>query len=219
MKTDVKRTKKEAIDTSNKTSGTEFKRSRYFSPPPQESIDSSLQQLFAEADKLFKRLDISSESIRNLETNLINLKANFPFRFLIAKEPESAPLELKDEHKNISDATGYKTQISWYLAWDLADENSKTFRLLLVSEIKEIVHVNVYEHWFFHEVKFETLTKKPLIETDLKTRLQYLKYLTPFVDAFAAYLKKCHDSLDQGSIPFGPDPSDANPFDDNDAPF
>lgn len=179
------------------------------------SLEISLKELVTEANLLFKSLDASSNTLRELESSLKELKANFPFRYKIKEEKMSFALPPKEEHiAKYLYPQRYFTQISWYLGWE-GEDDSKNFRLLLISEEREIVDYYAqtrggYDdevHFSDKDIRQEevaairTLSKKPLIETDLSVRLSYLEYLVPFIDAFKAYLKSSRTSIENGNPP------------------
>lgn len=59
-----------------------------------------------------------------------------------------------------------------YLSWEGATENKKNFRLFLIKEENNEVRL-----------------KKPLIETNMQTRFEYIKYLNSFMSNFTLNLK------------------------------
>lgn len=162
------------------------------------SVDSSLGELVVEAGALFKVLDAKSAIITNLEKQLGELKAHFPFRFTIEEERPSDFKVVTEEHRYIADAEYFVTKMFSYLAWESTDENAKHFRLFLVTEEKEFVHCN-YGADDYHRValhKSRLVFKKPLAETDLKTRLSCIQHLSLFIDSFSSYLKRCRLSIE-----------------------
>lgn len=169
---------------------------------PSSSISSSLKELILEAELLFKILDDASDKIRELESSLSHLKAHFPFRYVIKEENESFRKDLEEKHKTVcSYGHYYFTKVYWYLAWEV-DEASKNFRLLLISEEKEIIEY-VNDENNYDSIIFETrsATKKPLIETDLSTRLRNSEHLIPFIDSFKEFLKGYRISILLGTAP------------------
>ena len=114
----------------------------------------------------------------------------------IINEKPSLPKDLEAYHKNVQYAESYVTQVSWYLAWEQFEDNIKNFRLFLVGEDKEIVCINACDNPRWIEFQSKTIFKKPLIETDLQTRLKYAESLNPFFNQFAEYLKKCRFFLE-----------------------
>lgn len=168
------------------------------------SIDSSLQELILEAEALFKVLDIVSAKITKLETSLSNIKAHFPFRVAIREGQESAAKKITDEVQESADSEWVATKVCWYLAWEPADENSKNYRLLLISEEIECFHYGFEDTYRPGGSRSKHIIyKKPLIETDLQTRLVNLEHLTYFVDRFTEHLKHYRISIIEGrEIPY-----------------
>jgi hypothetical protein len=167
-------------------------------------IDTSLQELIGEAKALFQALDSTSAKIRDFEKSLSELKAHFPFRSFLKEDKLSSLNELTERHLSktkalhlCDDQLRYRTRTCWYLSWE-SEENSKNFRLLLMSTQKEIIvwasggevveGIDPYES--------EVVFKRPLIEMDLPTRLQFAEYLSAFIVNFTKYLRKCRESID-----------------------
>lgn len=167
------------------------------------SFDNSLKELALEAKLLFKALDDTSAKIRELETSLSNLKAHFPFRRLINEEKESIHKIVEECHAAVCPyGHHYFTKVYWYISWE-ADENSKNFRLFLISEEKEIIEYPVAtDEYESIEFQVRNLIKKPLIETDLQTRLKYSEHLVPFIDSFKEFLRNCRTSIEHGKLPY-----------------
>lgn len=154
-------------------------------------LDSSLKELEFEATKLFQILDSASDAIRNLEKSLQNISANFPFRYLILEEKKSPCKKPEPYHEGLEPAiSGYYTQVYQYLAWE-KDENCKNFRLLLTCEEVETVYFPHPESDYDIFRKFQTrcVSKKPVIETDLQTRLNLCKHLNFFISGFKEHLQ------------------------------
>jgi hypothetical protein len=168
------------------------------------SIDSSLKELVTEAKALFKVLDSASNKIRELETSLRELKAHFPFRHRICEEKESPPKPPEEHHAAAYPCVqGYRTKVYWYLAWE-HEEVSKNYRLCLVSEEKDIIAFYVDDSSCIEEVPSKILFRKPLIETDLSTRLRYSQHLLSFLDSFKVHIKSSRIWIEEGTdaIPF-----------------
>jgi hypothetical protein len=168
------------------------------------SIDSSLKELVAEATILFKTLDSASNTIRELESCLKELKAHFPFRYCVCEEKESPPKPAEEHHKaSYPLVLGYRAKVYWYLAWELED-NSKSYRLCLISEERDIVAYNDDDRIYLDEVHSKILSKKPLIETDLSTRLRHSQHLLPFINSFKEHLRSARILIEEGAenIPF-----------------
>lgn len=166
-------------------------------------FDTALQELKSEAESLFGVLDTFSSQIASLEQSLKATKANFPFKKEIAKETGAFIYRTKPEHEiDFYEARHYYNSICWYIGWEI-DENSKEFRLLLISEKHEIVFYT-RPGWDskFVIFKSEILTKQPLIETKLAIRLNCFGHLLEFLNDFTKYLNNCHKSIKEGSEPF-----------------
>lgn len=172
----------------------------------QEKIVDALQELENEATQLFDSLDMLSTTIRTVEARLKQLKANFFFSLQIGEDLQSSlkqPQEYHEESRLAVEA--YSTQIVWSLSWEL-DEQSKAYRLLLVShEIENIYYSNPEsESWNSREFQSKCVSKKPFIETDLQTRLRFAEHLMPFVRSFTDYINKKRASIEASlyKLPF-----------------
>lgn len=168
-------------------------------------IDSSLTELVQEAKALFNVLDATSERIRDLESCLKELKANFPFRIYIGSDEESPVKPAEGHHHQAYPCVqGYRTKVDWNLAWEHEDI-SKCFRLCLISEEKELVSYSTEDDQVYRDV-FATkiLQKKPLLETDLPTRMRHSQHLLTFIDAFKDHLRAARIRIEDGqdAIPF-----------------
>lgn len=130
-----------------------------------------IQELVAEAKSLFDVLDSSSKRIRDLESALSDLKANFPFQIELAER-----------------SRGWEGP--WYLAWDW-DDCSKKFRLLLIGSIG----CNGCD-----DSPPLSDIRKPLIEADLGTRLRFSEYLSLFVNRFREHLRKRRTAIEGGAL-------------------
>lgn len=168
-----------------------------------DQIDLSFQELKKEAEALFSLLDNVSKKITGLEKNLSALSANFPFRSLVKKEDLSMTAPLRDDvYNNVvlpgsRSCIGYRNQMCWYLSWESMNENSKMFRLFLVSIEKEIPVWTSSDTVINDLIPIEQLrSKKALIETDLATRLKFSEYLIRFLFDFKNYLNKYRKSLE-----------------------
>lgn len=152
------------------------------------TLDSSINDLKDEAEKLFRALDLASEKIRHLETSLINLKANFNFRIKIG-EDERVAIPVSEHHRETFPlAENAATRKLYFLGWE-TDDASQKFRLCLISDEVELVSFNYDDNFIEMVYEIRHLSRRPLIETDLGTRLRYLEHLTPFVNAFKEHLK------------------------------
>lgn len=163
------------------------------------SSDTDIEALVTEAKALFKILDDVSMRIRTLESSLGELKAHFPFRHCISEEQESPVLRPPEQrHKEAHPCvTGYWTKVYWFLAWE-QDDSSKNYRLFLVSEERD--RLASYDENFIGEIHSKILFKKPLIETDLPTRLRHSEHLFSFIIAFKKYLETCRCSIELGNF-------------------
>lgn len=165
-------------------------------------IDAHLKNLYNEAQEVFRQLDAASETIRRLETTLIELKAHFPFKNLIGEGPSSHSQVLTDKHKTVANAQSFFVKTCWYLSWEPLDEGSKNFRLFLIAEEKHIATCYFEDSYYDDEFDSRISFKKPFIETDLKTRIRYAEQVIPFVKAFTYYLADCRAGLALGLFPF-----------------
>lgn len=166
-------------------------------------FDSSLEELFCEADDLFKVLDNVSDTIRKLESSLSDLKANFSYALLVKTEKESR--EKKIEPRHIENcpyvANFYSTQDISYLTWEI-DEKSNKYRFFLVKQEREWIYWEAPEggRRILHQT--QEFFKKPLIETSLETRLEYSEYLIPFINSFKNFLKEKRRQIETSALPF-----------------
>jgi hypothetical protein len=167
-----------------------------------QELNSSIRELNKEAARLFKILDDNSHAIINLEKSLQALSANFPFRMLIKENAESFPKAPEDYHKARAGITiiKYCTKVCWFLSWDY-DEKANKFRLLTIAEENEIIYYNE-----FYDIKSDIfqskyIFKKPLIETNIQTRLDYFKHLPEFIEKFKKYLQNMRECIESG-LPF-----------------
>lgn len=171
-----------------------------------ETINSSIHELVHEAKVLFSTFDAISSSICKLEKDLNETKAYFPFKYKVYIDSESCAKKPEPRHNTISyDLLGYRTYIYWYLGWE-AEENTKNFRLFLIGEEKEIIYYSIPENdpeaCEEQEFQKKNIFKKPLMETDLQTRLQYSEHLLPFINSFKDYLKGYRLAVEQEGISF-----------------
>lgn len=162
------------------------------------SIDSSLETFISEAGILFKLLDNTSSAIRHFEKSMTELKAFFTFRLCIKSGKESLPKILMDNHKHIRFAEHFTTQVCWYLAWESLDENSKNYRLFLISDEQEIIHLWFKGDWS-RDIQSNNISKKALIETDIQTRFEYVQYLNSFISQFNKHLTVCRLAIENNS--------------------
>jgi len=164
-------------------------------------IDSNLFELLVEAKALFENLDKYSLQVRALEKELQKINANFPYKLKIKEEPESFSRPVLDRHTTwcIGMAMrGYTQQDVYYLSWEL-DDHAKNFRLFLVLEEKEFVLFDSAESaGIRREYISQVKLKKPLIETDMHTRLKYGEYLNGFIQTFKEHLKNYRTAIEMG---------------------
>jgi len=166
-------------------------------------IDPNLQELLIEAKALFDELDKSSSQIRALEKELQRVNAQFPFKLKLKEQVESLCMPPLDRHIQWSPngtIRGYTQQEIHYLSWELED-SAKNFRFFLIIEEKEFVFLEGVE---LPELRREFVShiklKKPVIELDMATRLQYCEYRTHFVQSFKEYLRSHRISIEMGSF-------------------
>ena len=167
-------------------------------------VDTALQELVSEAEILFNLLDSTSASIRKFEKSLSDLKAYFSFRLCIKEEKTSRAKTLTAEYKQSIDESvdaghSFSTKIYWYLAWE-ADDTSKNFRLFLVTEEKVIINTGYEEDYYSYDLQTKVIFKRPLIETDIQTRLKYAEFLALFINAFRDNLKRSRILLEKGDL-------------------
>jgi hypothetical protein len=166
-------------------------------------IDVSLKELEIEAKSLFQVLDHASNKIRKMETCLSELKAHFPFRYAITEElADMTPQGGYDGNgRFIPDCCD---ETYWCLAWE-QDDSSRNYRLFLISEMRVVTLASRDNDGHFRVVASKVVFKKPLIETDLATRLHYFDSLNPFIRSFKNYLANRRISIEYKSfddIPF-----------------
>lgn len=167
----------------------------------ESSLESALKELATEAELLFKVLDATSSKIHQLETSLSDLKAHFPFQLSIKKQKSLAEKFDENSDERYESFDGYYTITYWYLSWEPV-EGSKNYRLFLKSEKKEFLFSGSEEFYKEIEYQSELILKRPLVETDLATRLQFIEYLNHFVIAFKDYLKGYRISIETCSNSF-----------------
>lgn len=173
------------------------------SPLPKEETNFQLDDLVNEAQGLFQVLDDISGKIRDLEKRLNEIKAYFPFSYLIGEDESSVVYALEQRHlerrfQQDPESLGYCSNTCWYLSWEATDENSKNFRLFLLSKLKEVI-VWAYNRDPVKGVtscKPEILFKRPLIEVDLPTRLRFAEHLSVFISHFKEYLRRYRLSIE-----------------------
>ncbi len=165
--------------------------------PLQEKIDNlafraNMTDLLSEAEQLFTILDAHSVLIHKLEQYFNEATLFFPFSYKIKQGKESI----------LSQQDGYATRVDWFLSWD-KNEESKKYRLFLISQEQELSCLDNDGHFYFTETpKVTIIDKKPLIETSLTTRMQYFEYINPFIIAFKNYLTECRIAIESGTNPF-----------------
>jgi len=173
-----------------------------------DEISSAINELYVETNLLFSALDHASFQIRDLEKKLSEAKNHFPFRYFIKEEEGNVLLPLEQRHFDHLNATQqywdplkYKTDIRWYFAWEPIKENSKEFRLLLISVKREWIIWDSEDPSRNELVLESDVSKRPIIELKLLERLKYAEYLFPFIEAFKKYLQNYRISI-TGEIPF-----------------
>lgn len=170
------------------------------------SIDFSLSELVFEARVLFQLLDHISSEIKKVDAALSLLNANFPFKQLI-HESRTPCLDPQENHKAVyRGADSFYHSTETYLAWNEIEENSKKFRLILLVVKKEFVLVSNSYSPTCQTILFDTkfISRKPLTDTDLPTRLKAFKKLGGFIKAFAEYLANSRREIESSmreSIP------------------
>lgn len=174
--------------------------------------DPFLDGLVSEAHTLFKALDVASTKIRDLEKRLGEIKAHFPFSYLVYKENILNPLDTDhvEMHKRQAEPYlyfGYNSYLESSIAWE-EDDKSKNFRLFLISRRKEFTVVDFEgdPSESGSPLIDEVVFKKPLIETDLATRLKFIEHLHFFIQKFKEHLQRYRIAIEEKQI---------DSFDDN----
>lgn len=132
------------------------------------NFDISLKQLKNEAEKLSKTLDNISNDIKKVEEFFNELNINIDFSLALTS--------LKEDNK---------TNKAHYLRWQ-KDPESFRYRLFFTTTLfeKRDNHIEMTEE-----------VAVPFIQTNLKTRVTYYKFLGVFIDEFTNYLEEFHGSL------------------------
>lgn len=169
-----------------------------------QSINFQLDDLANEAQGLFQALDNTSNEIRNLEKRLGEIKANFPFTYPLREDKSSVINPLEERHLNRKFEQdpaylGYCSNTCWYLSWE-ADEKSKNFRLFLLSTLEEVIVWQGKPVEGIMPYESEVLAKRPLIEFDLSTRLQFVQYLSAFIVHFTEYLRRYRVAIENQKV-------------------
>ena len=167
-------------------------------------LDSSIEKLREEASILFKLLDQRSDDIRKLEHLLIELKAFSPFKICIKEEEELPFQDITSEHeKKFGDVRACHTQVRRYLSWE-SDDIGKKYRLFLIFIETEVIYFNPPGHdpddVRRSDFRSKSIFKKPVIETDIATRLECYKHLRSFIDSFKEHLKNYRISIQTTKI-------------------
>lgn len=158
--------------------------------------NTSIQDLANDINYRFKTLDALSANIKEFETILQNHKIEIPLYLHIDQEEESLPKSPEDHHKKETtfEVLGYTTRISWSLAWELDDEKSKKYRLMLISQNIERIFYRTPADDFDNskplDLKPTIRSKKAFMETDTITRLKYGHQFQVFINKFREYLSK-----------------------------
>jgi hypothetical protein len=168
--------------------------------------DLTLEELVSEAHALFKALDAASAKIRDLEKRLGATKAHFPFSYCVCKENIPNPLDADrvEMHKRRAEpysCFGYNSYLESSIAWE-EDDKSKNFRLFLISRRQEFTVVDFEGDPSESRSPLidELVFKKPLIETDLATRLKFIEHLYFFIQKFKEHLQRYRTSIEEKQI-------------------
>lgn len=168
--------------------------------------DPALEELVSEAHTLFKALDAASTKIRDLEKRLGEIKAHFPFSYRVCKEDILNPLdadraEMHKRHAEPYSYFGYNSYLESNIAWE-EDDKSKNFRLFLISRRQEFTVVDFEgdPSECRSPLVDELVFKKPLIETDLATRLKFIEHLHFFIQKFKEHLQRYRISIEEKQI-------------------
>ena len=193
-------------------------------------INSQVNNLFVheaveEAKNLFTRFDSLSSSIHQFEKELNDVKAYFPFRYLLKIETDSHLKNPASHHEEIDYlfegysivVKGYRIKTCWYLSWE-SDETTKNFRLFLIAEEIEVLYFYVNGLDNLHrdglrehdDYQVKNIYKEPFMGTKLPVRFQFSEHLNPFFNAFKDFMRNCSLALDkkenlpvfEDSIPF-----------------
>jgi hypothetical protein len=169
-------------------------------------IDPALAELVSEAHSLFQALDAASSKIRDLEKKLGEIKAHFPFSYDVSKEEILNPItadhvEVHKRHAEPYSYFGYNSYMKWSIAWE-EDDKSKNFRLFLISRKQEFTVVDFEGDPSEARSPLidELVFKKPLIETDLSTRLKFIEHLQCFIQKFKEHLQRYRTSIEGTQI-------------------
>lgn len=164
-------------------------------------LSSAIKDLLGESQSLFQVMDNASSIIRNFEKSMGESKAHFPFSYAVHKESVPNTHETDGMHeKNVGPwgYIGYNSYLEWHLAWE-EDEKSDRFRLFLISRRQEFTVADVEGDFqesrspLINQIEF----KKPLIETEMATRLRFVEHLQVFVKKFTEHLKRYRESIEK----------------------
>ena len=169
--------------------------------------DPALEELVFEAHALFKALNAASTKIRDLEKRLGEIKAHFPFSYRVCKEGiliNPIDADRAEMHKRQAcpyPYLGYNSYLEWSIAWEEVDK-SKDFRLFIISRRQEFTIADVEGDASESRSPLvdELVFKKPLIETDLATRLKFIEHLHFFIQKFKEHLQRYRISIEEKQI-------------------
>lgn len=169
-------------------------------------FNEAVNELTTEAGNLLEVVRVYSDKIKEMELNLGELRAHFPFKKLIKSEKRPSHLiPAKPEHEQqcVGSLHGYYKQSHWFLSWE-RDENckDKRFRLFLIEEQNEII-VFDYDEALYQEAKIKStpIFKKAFADTNLKIKLQFSDCLLQFIYEYADFLKRSRNIIEDG-VPF-----------------
>lgn len=171
----------------------------------QEKNDSfnRLEQFENDVSDFSQALNSLSDKIRSIESILRKYNVNIPFRLPVDKK-RYAKKKPKQEHlDDVPDfhyALYYWPYEEWILSWDTYADNSKEFRLLLISEESEIVKREQPSGYYDVSYFMGQIFMKPFIECKLELRLKYFCYLDEFINGFRQYLKDFQDQIGEAPL-------------------
>lgn len=170
--------------------------------------DPAVEGLVSEAQALFNILDAASTKIRDLEKKLTEIKAHFPFSYRVCKENMNLPIDTHkvEMHKRQAEPfiyIGYNTYLEQSISWE-EDDKSEKFRLFLVARRQEFTIVDIDADPAEEPLPLvnEVVFKKPLIESDLPTRLKYIEHLHSFIKKFKEHLQHYRKTIEGKLVDF-----------------
>ncbi len=164
-------------------------------------LNLAIKELVGESQSLFQAMDNASAIIRNFEKSMGENKAHFSFSYAVHKESVPNMHETNGNHEeNVGPwcYVGYNSYLEWSLSWE-EDEKSNRFRLFLISHRQEFTVADIEGDCqesrspLVNQIEF----KKPLIETDLSTRLRFVEHLQKFVKKFTEHLTRYRESIEK----------------------